>query len=98
MLTTYHVDSEFTEIGIQLTWESETSCNTGHGGGDQMVQITIGWGGEFEGSKLRYLKKTILVRGALNDREIRNLPEADIVKSFVIDTIGLVCVFNQLMN
>jgi len=38
------------------------------------------------------------VRGALNAREIRNLPEADIVKSFVIDTIGLVCVFNQLMN
>ena len=51
LMTTYHVDSEFTEIGIQLTWESETSCNTGHGGGDQMVQITIGWGGEFECSK-----------------------------------------------
>ena len=45
-------------------------------------------------------KKYVLVLrpGALNAREIRDLPEADIVKSFVIDTIGLVCVFNQLMN
>ena len=49
---TYHVDSEFTEIGIQLTWESETSCNARHGGRDQMVQITIGWGSEFEGTKI----------------------------------------------
>ena len=93
---TYHVDGEFTEIGIQLTWESEASGNTGHGGGDQIVQITIGWGGEFECSELVcYFWYSSGVRGT---QKFGNLPEADIVKSFVIDTIGLVCVFNQLMD
>lgn len=26
-----HIDGKFTKIGIQLTWESETRCHTGHG-------------------------------------------------------------------
>merc|ERR1712049_66240 len=29
-----HVDSQFTEIGVELTWESETCGDTGHGGRD----------------------------------------------------------------
>ena len=61
-IRTYHVDGEFTEIGIQLTWESEASGNTGHGGRDQMVQITIGWGGEFECSELQCYTMYVLVR------------------------------------
>ena len=48
---TNHVDTEFTEISIELTWESEACSDTRHGDGDQMVQITICWGGEFEGSE-----------------------------------------------
>ena len=48
-----HVDSQFSQISIQLTWESETGGDTGHGGRDQMVQITIGWGGKFEGTKIQ---------------------------------------------
>ena len=51
-MLTYHVDTEFTEISIELTWESETSGDTRHSDGDQMVQITICWSGEFEGSEL----------------------------------------------
>ena len=47
---TYHVDTQFTEISIKLTRESEASGNTGHGNGDKMVKIAIGWGGQFEGS------------------------------------------------
>ena len=50
-MLTYHVDTEFTEISIELTWESEACSDTRHGDGDQMVQITICWGGEFEGSE-----------------------------------------------
>ena len=41
-----HVDSQFTEISVQLSWESEASGDTGHGGGDEMVQVTICGGGE----------------------------------------------------
>ena len=39
-----------------------------------MVQITICWGGQFQGS------------------------EADIVESLVVNTVGLVSVFNELMD
>jgi hypothetical protein len=46
-----HVHGELSEIGVELTWESEASCDTRHGGGDQMVQVTVGWGGELEGSE-----------------------------------------------
>ena len=51
VMLTYHVDTEFTEISIELTWESEACGDTRHGDRDQMVQITICWGGEFEGSE-----------------------------------------------
>ena len=53
-MLTYHVDTEFTEISIELTWESEACGDTRHGDRDQMVQITICWGGEFEGSECVY--------------------------------------------
>jgi len=69
-----HVDSQFSEIGVQLTWESEASGDSGHGGGNQVVQVSVGWGGEFQGS------------------------EADIVQGFVIDAVGFVSVFDQLVD
>merc|ERR1712195_430641 len=43
------VDSEFPEIGVELTGESEAASHTGEGGGDEMVKITVGGGGELEG-------------------------------------------------
>jgi len=45
------VDSELSEIRVELTWESDGAGDTGHGDRDEMVQITIGWGGELEGSE-----------------------------------------------
>jgi len=46
-----HVDSQFPQIGVQLTWEPQTSGNSGHGGADQMVQISVSWGSQFQGSE-----------------------------------------------
>ena len=69
----YHVDSQFTEIGVQLTRESQTCCDTRHGGGDEMVEVAIGGGGQFQGT------------------------ETNVIESLVINTVGLVCVFYQLM-
>jgi len=46
-----HVDGELSEIGVELTRESEASGHTRHGGGDQVVQVTVCWGGELEGSE-----------------------------------------------
>jgi hypothetical protein len=45
------VDSEFSQVRVQLTWESQTAGDTGHGSRDQMVQITVSGGGELEGSE-----------------------------------------------
>merc|ERR550517_737415 len=44
----YHVDSQFTEISIELTWETETGSDTTHGSRNQMVQVTVCWGGQFQ--------------------------------------------------
>merc|ERR1711935_485692 len=45
------VDGELSEIGVELTGESEATGESGEGGGDKMVKITVGGGGELEGSE-----------------------------------------------
>jgi hypothetical protein len=45
------VDSEFSEIRVKLTWETDGASNTRHSDRDEMVKITIGWGGEFKSSE-----------------------------------------------
>merc|ERR1711878_33136 len=47
----HQVDGELSEIRVELTWESEAAGDTGESGGHEMVKITIGWGGELEGSE-----------------------------------------------
>merc|ERR1719194_133264 len=54
------VDSELSEIGVELTWESEAAGNTGESGRDQMVEITIGWGGELEGSEADIVQSLVI--------------------------------------
>ena len=55
-----NVHSQFSEIGVQLTWESEAAGDTGESGRDQMVKITIGWGGELEGSEADIIKSFVI--------------------------------------
>ena len=45
------VNGELSQVRVQLTWESKTTGDSGHGSGDEMVQVTIGWGGEFQSSE-----------------------------------------------
>ena len=45
------VDGELSQVAVKLTWESEGAGDTRHGSRDQMVQITVGWGGELKGSE-----------------------------------------------
>jgi hypothetical protein len=54
------VNSEFSQIGVQLTGESQTTGNTGHSGGDQVVKITIGRGGQFKGSEANIIKSFVI--------------------------------------
>ena len=54
------VHSELSEIGVELTWESEAAGDTGKSGRDQMVKITVGWGGELEGSEADIVKGLVI--------------------------------------
>jgi len=54
------VDSELSEIGVKLTWESEAAGNTGESSRNEMVKITIGWGGELEGSEADIIKSFVI--------------------------------------
>merc|ERR1711912_109201 len=55
-----HVDSQFPQIGVQLTWEPQASGNTGHGGADQMVQVSVGCGGEFQSSETDVVESFVI--------------------------------------
>jgi len=45
------VDSELSEVGVELTGEAEAASNTGESSGDEVVKITIGGGGELKGTE-----------------------------------------------
>ena len=45
------VDSQLSEVRVELTRETEAASDTGHGGGDQVVQVTVGGGSKFQGSE-----------------------------------------------
>jgi len=70
------VNSELSEIRVELTWESKAAGNTGESSRNEMVKITIGWGGELEGSEADIVKSFVInahnLIGVLNklmDRE-----------------------------
>jgi hypothetical protein len=54
------VDGELSEIGVKLSWESEAASDTGDSGGNEMVEITVGWGGELEGSEADIIKGFVI--------------------------------------
>ena len=45
------VDSELSQVGVELTGETEAAGDTGESGGNEMVKITVGGGGELEGTE-----------------------------------------------
>jgi len=47
----HQVDSELSQVRVELTWESEAAGDTREGSRDEMVKISVGWGGELEGSE-----------------------------------------------
>jgi hypothetical protein len=45
------VGGELSEIAVELTWEPEAAGDSRHGGRDEMVEVTVGGGGQLEGSE-----------------------------------------------
>jgi len=43
-----------------LSWESEAASDTGESSRDQMVKITVGWGGELKGSEADIIKSFVI--------------------------------------
>ena len=46
-----HVHGDLAQVTVQLTWEAQAARNTGHGGGYQVVKVTVGWGGQLQGTE-----------------------------------------------
>merc|ERR1712115_717479 len=44
-----HVDGQLPQVSIELAGEPEAGGDTGHGEGNQVVQVTIGGGGQLQG-------------------------------------------------
>jgi hypothetical protein len=38
-----HVDSQLSEIRVELSWETQAGGDTGHDSGDKVVKIAVGW-------------------------------------------------------
>jgi len=50
------VDGKFSQVRVQLTWESQAASDTGHGSRDQVVQVTISGGSELKSSEADVVK------------------------------------------
>ena len=88
-----HVDSQLAEVGVELTGETQTGGDTGHDGGNQVVQVTVRGVGQLEGTHadvVQSLFETVRsILFAIFGRSISYL---------VVNTEGLVGVLNQLVN
>ena len=51
-----HVDGNLTKIAIELTRETQAASGAGKGSADEMVQIAISGGGQFERAEADILK------------------------------------------
>jgi len=54
------VDGEFSEVGVQLTRESEAASDARHSSGDEVVQVTVGWRGKLQGSEANVIQSFVI--------------------------------------
>lgn len=88
-----HVDGQLAEVGVELTRETKTSADTGHDSGDQVVEVTVRWVGQLEGTHANIVQS--LEKGQPIDTNIFcNLAHSYLI----VDTEGLVGVLDQLVN
>ena len=55
-----HVDTELSQVRVELTGESETRRYTGHDDRDEVVEVTVGGGGKLEGSEANVVKSLVV--------------------------------------
>merc|ERR1711939_851999 len=59
------VDTELAEVGVKLARESQAACHAGHASGAQVVEVTVGWGGELEGTEADIVQSLVVKAHAL---------------------------------
>merc|ERR1712199_77498 len=59
------VNTELTEVGVQLTREAEAASDARHAGGAQVVEVAVGRGGELEGTEADVVQGLVVEAHAL---------------------------------
>ena len=55
-----HVDGKFSKVRVELPRKTETSSDTRHDGRDEVVEISVGGGIEFEGADTDIVQRLIV--------------------------------------
>ena len=55
-----HVDGQLPQVGVELTREAQTGCDTGHDDGDEVVKITICWGRQLESTEADIVQSLVV--------------------------------------
>merc|ERR1712094_50911 len=55
-----HVNSDLTQVAVQLTWETYAAGNSGHSSRHQVVQVTISRSGELQGTEADIVKSFVI--------------------------------------
>ena len=56
----HHVDSQLAEISVELAGEAQACGDTRHGGRNKMVQVTIGGGGQLQGTEADVVESLVV--------------------------------------
>merc|ERR1711977_772103 len=59
------IDTELAEVRVELTREAKAASHTGHAGGAEMVEVTIGGSGELEGTEADVVQGLVVKAHAL---------------------------------
>mmetsp|Transcript_2732 Transcript_2732/g.5821 ORF Transcript_2732/g.5821 Transcript_2732/m.5821 type:complete len:210 (-) Transcript_2732:674-1303(-) len=54
------VDSQLSEVRVQLTRESKAACTSRHCRAHQVVKVSVGWSGQFEGTEANIVKCLVI--------------------------------------
>jgi hypothetical protein len=59
------IHSKLTKVRVELTREADAASHTGHACGAKMVKVTIGWGGELQGTEANVVEGFVVHAHAL---------------------------------
>merc|ERR1719331_2066735 len=59
------VDTKLAQVRVELTREAKAASHTGHAGGAEMVEVTVGGGGELEGTEADIVQGLVVKAHAL---------------------------------